>query len=436
MLKRTLLLMVAGLLAAAVAVPTALAHDAPKGEAPADSSELNEWYEESQQPPQSNAPRTFEPCANGMAGPFPCENVDMMSYMSLEDLGGGEGNDIWGWTDSRTGKEYALMGLTNGTAFVDISDPKRPVHLGNLPTQTEDSIWRDIKVHDNHAYVVSEAEGHGMQVFDLTRLRGLDEGNRTFEPDAHYDGFSNTHNLAINEDTGYAYAVGTNTCDGGPHMVDIQSPQSPEFAGCVAEDGYTHDTQVVTYQGPDEDYQGREIALSSNEDTLTIVDVTDKENPEQLARLPYEGSAYTHQGWLTGDQSTFILGDEVDELEFGHNTRTYIFDVSDLDNPSLTSRYDADTEAIDHNIYTKDGYAYQANYRAGLRVLDGSDAASGNLNEVGFFDIYPADDEAFFNAAWSNYPYYDSGVVAVSGIEQGLFVLKPKPSAVKPQGNG
>lgn len=147
-------------------------------------------------------------------------------------------------------------------------------------------------------------------------------------------------------------------------------------------------------------------------------------------------SAYTHQGWLTEDQGTFILGDEVDELEFGHNTRTYLFDVSDLDNPSLTSRHDADTEAIDHNIYTKGDYVYQANYRAGLRVLDGSEAASDELREVGFFDIYPADDEAFFNGAWSNYPYYDSGVVAVSGIEQGLFVLKPKPSAVKPQGNG
>ena len=146
-------------------------------------------------------------------------------------------------------------------------------------------------------------------------------------------------------------------------------------------------------------------------------------------------SAYTHQGWLTEDQGTFILGDEVDELEFGHNTRTYLFDVSDLDNPSLTSRNDADTEAIDHNIYTRGDYVYQANYRAGLRVLDGSEAASGELREVGFFDIYPADEEAFFNGAWSNYPYYDSsGVVAVNGIEQGLFILKPKPSAVKPQG--
>lgn len=427
---------VAGLLAAVVAVPVAMAHDTPKGDAPDDSEEVMQWQKEDRKPAQSMAPRTFEPCANGKAGPFPCENVDLMSFLPLDEIGGGEGNDIWGWTDPQTGEEYALMGLTNGTAFVNISDPKRPVHLGNLPSRTEDSIWRDVKVHDDHAFIVSEAERHGMQVFDLTKLRGLDEGERTFEADANYDEFSSAHNVAINEDSGFAYAVGTDTCAGGLHMVDIQDSQSPEFAGCYDGDGYTHDTQVVNYQGPDEDYQGREIAFSSNEDTLTITDVTDKENPELISRLPYAGAAYTHQGWLSPDQRYFYLGDELDELVLQHNTRTRTFDLADLDDPlNLPKVYDAETEAIDHNMYTKGGLLYQANYRAGFRLLETDPGADPGLREVGFFDIYPQDDEAEFNGAWSNYPYYDSGVVAVSGIEQGLFVLKPKPSVAKPKGN-
>ncbi|MBA2693950.1 MAG: choice-of-anchor B family protein [Rubrobacter sp.] len=364
-------------------------------------------------------------CEDGQAGPFPCENVDLLGYVPLSEFGSESGNYIWGWTDPDTGGEYALMGLDDGTGFVDISEPTNPVYLGKLPTHTDPSLWRDIKVYNNHAFVVSEARGHGMQVFDLTRLRGVSEA-QTWTADAHYDEFGNAHNIAINEDTGFAYSIGSDTCDGGPHMVNIKAPTDPTFAGCQAEDGYTHDTQVVVYNGPDERFQGREIAFNSNEDTLTIVDVTRKSQPEVLSRTPYIGFGYTHQGWLTEDQSHFLLGDELDEFVYGHNTKTYIFDVSNLTDPLRTleaKSHTAETEAIDHNLYFTGDYVHQANYRAGYRLLDGSGVADGQLEEIGFFDIYPEDDEAAFNGAWSNYPYFDGGIVAVSGIEQGLFVL-------------
>ena len=100
-------------------------------------------------------------------------------------------NDIWGWTDPLDGKEYALLGRTTGTAFIDITDPNNPVYLGNLPTHTVSSLWRDIKVYTDHAFIVSEASGHGMQVFDLTQLRNVPNPPVTFTADAHYSGFGN-----------------------------------------------------------------------------------------------------------------------------------------------------------------------------------------------------------------------------------------------------
>ena len=366
-------------------------------------------------------------CADGFAGPFGCRGVALEAFLPLSTIGGGEGNDIWGWTDPETGREYALMGKTTGTAFVDLATPDRPVYLGDLPSHQADSeysTWRDIKVYADHAFVVSEKTGHGMQVFDLTRLRGVSEP-QTWTEDAHYARFGNAHNIAINEDTGFAYAVGTNTCAGGLHMIDIRSPQAPVFAGCVSDDGYTHDTQCVTYRGPDERHAGREICFSSNEDTVTIVDVTDKRTPSTLSRTPYEGSEYTHQGWLTPDESHFLLGDELDEQRAGVPTTTYIFDVSDLRAPRVIGAHRAATAAIDHNLYTRSDRVYEANYRAGLRILDSTRVAQGELREVAYFDIYPADDEAEFNGAWSVYPYFESGIVIVSGIEQGLFVLRP-----------
>jgi choice-of-anchor B domain-containing protein len=393
-------------------------------------AELMAAFEQDKQPPENLGELPLTPCSGGSASGYPCSNVDLMAFMPLSSIGGGNGNDIWGWTDSLTGKEYALMGRTSGTSFVDISDPENPIYLGNLPTHTSNSSWRDLKVYNNHAFIVSEASGHGMQVFNLTQLRNVSSPPVTFSNTAHYNSFGNAHNIAINEDTGFAYAVGTSTCSGGLHMVNIQNPTSPTNAGCVSNDGYVHDAQCVVYNGPDTAYQGREICFNSNEDTITIVDVTNKNSPVQLSRTGYTGSRYTHQGWLTENHTYFLLDDELDEQNNGHNTRTYIWNMTDLNAPVLIGSHTAATAAIDHNLYIKGNYAYQSNYRAGLRVLDISNIAGASLTEVGFFDIYPSNNNPNFNGSWSNYPYFDSGIVIVSGIEQGLFILRPN---VNPQ---
>ena len=367
-------------------------------------------------------------CTGGRAGVNLCSNIDLMSYLPMNDIGGGIGSDIWGWQDSLTGKEYAIMGRSTGTAFVDVSDPLSPIYLGNLPPHSGNSQWRDMKVYLDHAFIVSEASRAGMQVFDLTRLRTVSSPPVTFSETAHYSGFSDAHNIAINEDSGFAYAVRTNTCDGGLHMINIQNPTNPTSAGCFSEDGYTHDAQCVNYIGPDPDHQGAEICFNSNTDTLTIVDVTSKAAPEMLSRTGYTGSGYTHQGWLTEDHAYFVLGDEYDESRDPTvtGTTTYLWDVSDLGSPTLVGTHVSTTRAIDHNQFVKGKYTYQANYQAGLRILDVTDIANGNLTEVAFFDMLPdSDSPEVYEGTWGNYPFFDSGIVIVSVREQGLFVLRP-----------
>jgi choice-of-anchor B domain-containing protein len=362
--------------------------------------------------------------------------VDLRAHVSLVAMECETGNSLWGWTDPLDQREYALMGCDNGISFVGITDPDAPIYLGRLPTfehehlrespdHEGDSLWRDVRVHANHAFVVSEQPEHHMQVFDLTRLRNVPSPPMEFVEDALYEGIATTHTIAINEATGFAYLAGTNTCNQGLHMVDIQDPLNPTFAGCVDEDGYTHETQCTIYQGPDPDYAGREICLSSNVDTLTIVDVTDKSDPVQISRTGYEGAGYTHQGWLTEDHRYFLINDELDECDDGHNSWTYIWDVADLDAPVLMGHYVGATTAIDHNLYIENDYVYESNYRAGLRILDATGVAATSLVEVAYFDIYPEDDEPNFNANWNNYPFFPSGNVILSGIEQGLFVLTP-----------
>ncbi|MBZ0327655.1 MAG: choice-of-anchor B family protein [Altibacter sp.] len=368
------------------------------------------------------------PCAGGSAGPYPCSGYNLQSEFSLGDLNAGAGNDSWGWTDPSNGDEYALVGLDNGTAFIDISDPVNPVYLGKLPTHTNSSTWRDIKVYNNYAFVVSEANNHGMQVFDLTRLRNVNNPPITFTEDAHYNGFGSAHNLVINEDTGYAYGVGTGSFNGGPHFVNIQNPLNPVGEGGYSLGSYSHDAQVVTYCGPDADYAGREILIGSNESQVVIVDITDKGNPVGISNISYSNVAYTHQGWFTEDQTYFILGDELDEQNIGFNTRTIIFDFTDLDNPQHHFEYTGPTPAIDHNGYVKGTKYYMANYRAGLRVIDISDIANQNISEEGYFDSYPNNNNANFSGAWSVFPYFASGNIVISDINRGFLLVKAATS--------
>ena len=362
------------------------------------------------------------PCNNGMAGSYPCNGYDLQSFIPFSTFNTSGGNDSWGWTDPDDGNEYAIMGLKNGTAFIDISDPINPVYLGKLPTHTSNSTWRDIKVYQNHAFVVSEAGGHGMQVFDLTRLRNVANPPETFTEDAHYDGFGSAHNIVINEQSGYAYGVGADY-NGGAHFINIQDPLNPIGEGGYAGSGYTHDAQVIIYNGPDTDYTGKEIYIGSNESFVTIVDVTDKSNPVLIANATYSNDSYTHQGWLTEDLKYFILGDETDELNFGFNTKTIVFDFSDLDNPQFDFDYFGTTPAIDHNGYTKNNKYYLANYTAGLTVLDISDLGNQNMSEIGYFDTYPSSNSAGFSGAWNVYPYFESGNIVISNSSGGGFFL-------------
>ena len=442
---RKIIVTLAPLLAASLAVWSALAHD-------------GEHHSPGGNGQPGNAPLSalgYTPCVNGKAGTFPCNKVDLAALLPVADIDGTDAagitaNDIWGWTDPQTEREYALLGLSNGVAFVDVTNPGAPVYLGNLPGHTSNSLWRSLKVYRNHLYVVSEAADHGMQVFDLTQLRNVASPPRTFAETAHYNNFSRAHTLAVNEETGYAYAagsrpapgrtVGVDTCGGmGLHVVDIRNPAAPAFAGCVDEDGYTHEAQCVVYRGPDAQHYGREVCFNANEDTLTIVDVTNKAAPRQLSRTTYEPywvqqpngtkqfRGYIHQGWLTGDHARFLLNDELDEQRVPlSRTRTFVWDVSDLDAPSVRGIYEGPASSIDHNLYVRGLYAFESNYRSGVRVVDVRGAATANLSEAAFFDVYPVDDQPLFNGTWSNYPFFASGTVVASGIEQGLFVLRPQ----------
>ena len=383
-----------------------------------------------------------ENCVNNSADGFPCYNIDLLSHVSLADMQSTSGSDLWGWTDLETGKEYIIFGHSTGVSFIDISDPENPAILGLLPPRVpnpnpnkrSDHDWRDIKVYADHAYIVSEAEGTALQVFDLTQLRGLSAGDRVFTSTFEHAGFGHAHNVAVNSDSGYAYIVGSFDCGaGGLLAFDLSTPQFPFLSGCFFSDTYTHDAHCVNYKGPDQDHKNTEICVNSNADYylddvninhIAIVDVSDKAQPFEISRINYPDPRYAHQGWLTEDHAYFLFNDESDEWYYARNTRTLIFDVTDLDNPVFIGEHLGETRATGHNLYVHDGLVYEANYTSGLSVLTTDDIAQGSLREIGFFDVYPENNQRNYTGAWSVYPFFASGSIAVSSVDRGLFVLR------------
>ena len=382
------------------------------------------------------------PCVNGLAGNYPCRNMDLLSFMTLEECGcnpTGNTNDVWGWKSPVSGKEYAILGCADVTSFIDVTDPVNPILIGTLATHSESSLWRDVESLGNWLYVVSEASGHGMQIFDLNQLDGVTNPPVLFAETAHYPGFSNCHTVNVDPASGYVYAYGTNTVGGGEHIVDVSDPLNPTYAGGYENSGYTHDGFAWTYDGPDADHQGEEIVIACNgrsgsdNDILVFVNVTDKTDCVLIGEYDYNGEAtigYFHQGWITKNKRYFLMNDELDEMALGNDqqpygTRTHIFNITDLDNVTYEGFYEGTSPAIDHNLYALDQFIYESNYRSGVRVLDAIRVAESQLSEVAFFDLYPENDNAQFSGTWSNYTYLPSGIVLATSMYDGMFIVKP-----------
>jgi choice-of-anchor B domain-containing protein len=385
-------------------------------------------------------------CKNGMAGQYACENVDLLGKLSNAQLGVKAANGtlavIWGWTDPQTQKEYAIVGHWEGTSFVDVSNPKQPNFLGVLPIPAlaNPAGWREIKTVGDYAYIVGDNAGpHGLQVFDLKRLRYIQNNPQTFTPDFHYTAFGSAHNIAANESSKTIYVTGINSwgslygyCGGGLYVMSVENPLAPTFLSCYqhpnvgrVDTGYAHDVLCVDYQGQDVDWKGKEICVGFNETHVTFADASNKAALVPISKVTYPYAGYIHQGWFSADFNYLYVNDEFDERNGTvDKTTTHIFEVKDLDNPQKIGVYQGETRAVDHNLFVRDNLLYESNYTSGLRILDITNPIAPQ--EAAFLDTYPQDDLPTYNGQWGNYPYFKSGIVVASDRNNGLFVLAPR----------
>ncbi|HEX6237113.1 MAG TPA: choice-of-anchor B family protein [Acidimicrobiales bacterium] len=436
-----------------------------------------------------------------LAGPYPdTENMRLLGQVFAEDMGAlpipgtfdkGMLNDIWGYT-SPAGEEYALVGTTAGMAVVRVTDPENPVFLGSLESPAPlniGNLWGDVNVFGNYAYHTSEIAGSQIEIVDLSGVDALGPAPSpetvldlpNFQTDA--GGYRGAHNIRINEDTGFAYVAGVHLAEGAANnacgleeppffntlIYDLNTdPTDPSVVACLPDIG-EHDFYPVVYNGPDEDYQGREIlfvfdgrdregqaAGNPVGGKTEIWDVTDKNNIQVLASFRVPELVFSHSGWTTEEQDFLFIGDEIDELvqagwaftEFFAQpvdeptnmpeTGTYIVDIRDLDNPVVVERFTDGTVGLDHNFVVKGDKLYMASYTSGTRVLQIVRDAQGDVSLEPFahMDTEPRLQENILNinqeenfgsaflGQWGIFPLFDSGTIIASDLNNGLMVME------------
>ncbi len=348
--------------------------------------------------------------------------VELLSRVAVQDFPSGsvEANDVWGYTSPR-GRKYAIIGLTDGTGFVDITHPRTPIIIADIPDAH--SIWSDMAVYRDYAYNVNENFG-GMQVIDMTQI---DDGIVTLTGVAA-GGMQTAHNVYVNPESGFAYPCGTDQV-GGFIAYSLANPAHPIPVGSWNE-SYIHDLQAVSYdQCPNPARAGQPCELVfvfTGGAGMKIVDATDKANMTTLATLTYPTMDYCHQGWLSSDRRYLFFNDELDENSATvFSTTTYVADIQDILAPTLAATFDHPGCWIDHNLIVRGDRIYQAHYAAGLRILDATDPLG--LSEIAHFDTHPESNVQDFVGGWGIYTGMPTRVVLLSDIERGLFVLCDEP---------
>lgn len=315
-------------------------------------------------------------------------------------------SDIWGYFDQDTGTEYAIVGLNNGTSVVSLADPANPVEVFNEPGPS--TIWRDMKVWGDYAYITNEADG-GLLILDLTGLPDLVTPYYwNGSEDDNFDvSFDSAHNIFMDEN-GVAYIVGANFGVGGAIMIDCDAnPINPPVLG-IYNDRYVHDCYVRN-----DTLWTAEI----NNGLLSVIDVSNKANPTVWSTIATPGN-FAHNCWLSDDGNTIFTTDEISGGYIGVFDVSNIFDMEEIDRV----RSNDGSGVIPHNSFVRGNFVITSYYRDGVTIHD---ATFPEMTiQVGNYDTSPLEGNGF-NGCWGVYPYAPSGLIYASDMEGGLFILQP-----------
>lgn len=326
-------------------------------------------------------------------------------------------NGIWGY--EANGHEYALVGSTAGVYFVDITNPQSPVTSDFVAGRRDACIWREIKTFDHYAYLISDDQSpNSFQIVDLQYL-----------PDsvhvvADYTSlFERGHTLYVDGNKLYVGMVrgGMFTQNLSMAVFSLSNPEVPVFLRSINDD---YPTLLASNQVHDMFVRNDTVYASCGYDGLFIFKYDSVGNNFQLINslTSYPSQGYNHSSALA-DNGALVFMDEVPS-----GLPVKVLDVNDLQNLTVTTTFSSNPIVTPHNPFIMGNICYIAYYMDGLQVYDVSDPY--NPIQTAYFDThnqeplggpYPS---LAYQGAWGAYPFFSSGNIAVSDMQNGLFVLK------------
>ena len=345
---------------------------------------------------------------------FPQLGNQNMTFISNKDehrTGSQRYSAIWGYL-APDGREYAILGCHTGTAFYDVTDSANTTEVGFVnspaPATNSGNGWREMKVYSHYAYIVSEASNTAIQIVDLQYLPDSVRYVGRFVLPSH----STTH--SISQEGPYLYLNGTNNSFGagrGTTILDLSvNPEVPIKRGSWNQ-LYVHDSRIID-----------DTMYLSNiyEGLLTIVDVTNKDNPQTITSFATLPNEFTHNAALTVDKKYIFTTDETSNPP----GRLKIWNIEDLSDIQYVDTWlpTGISNSIVHNVEIYGNYALVAHYTAGIRLIDISDPV--NPVEVAWYDTRPSTNANTYTGCWGVY-MFPSGKIIASDMNTGLYVVKP-----------
>jgi choice-of-anchor B domain-containing protein len=332
-------------------------------------------------------------------------------------------NDCWGYVDS-SGREYAIIGSNKSTHFLDITVSDTIVHIATFDGRNQNTAWRDFKVWNQYAFGVSDGGGGSLQIFDLQYLpdsviKIYDEdtlGHSTHSLQMWGSNLYMIDNKGVGQTGSYRFPV---------RVVDVSDPYLPKTIGGLFNGSYNAAHDAYVYK----DTVYLSVYFNVTNDGLHIFDFTNPANPVNLGSLTsYPESGINHSSWGTADRNTLVMADET------HGKALKTVDISDPSNLSVKALFRSFPGALAHNPFVVDTLVYVAYYHDGVQVWSIKDPL--NPFYVGYYDTEPTlgggGNYSGYEGAWGVYPFFPSGNIIASDINNGLFTLNLDPYSPPP----
>ncbi len=326
-------------------------------------------------------------------------------------------NEVWGLEVND--HEIAIIGSTAGTHFIDVTDIQNIQEINFVAGgyQGTGVVHRDYHDYNGYLYIVCD-EG-----WSSSTLQIVDISNLPNSVNVVYDSnvlFRTSHNIFIDTLTARLYACANENA--AMSIYDISDPVNPVLIYEYDDVGHVHDIYVENDTG----------YANCGGSGLRVIDFSNLDqngNYNTLAIFDnYPDAGYNHSGWLHKSHDLYVMADE------DHSYRMKLLDVSDLNNITVLSLFNSEVHpnSIPHNQIIIDNIIYTAHYYDGLVMHDISDPYNPQL--LGIYDtcIDTAYDD--YKGAWGIYPFFNSGKILISDMQNGLFVFNaPIISSVQNQ---